>query len=957
MAWVIKTYTTFLLVLYLTSFTTEVRAPAAPDYWIFGETTEKPLVTNTAQRSDFEEGTPDSDPHCCKGQDHNSDSDQTVLDEKDPFNDQTTETDDGAQDTTTDSTFVTCGRPPTFPYAKLEKQFDDQDLFFMGSIVSYKCKNNYETISGTENKAKCMSNGNWSIPSTAFCKPNFCSPPQRLDYAQPADAFLDKSTFPKNSRVIFTCRPGYVRSPGGRNYATCLSDGTWSLPSMSCKRKSCGNPGEVENADMEAEDFYFGSRVTYKCNAGYRMIGRRNYRECQADGSWSNALPICEIQLCPPPQEISNGEINPLKEEYSYLDSVTYTCRGGLSLIGERSISCKEDGEWSAEAPKCKDVKCPPPYVNNARRISGVSGPYSLNSVVMFMCNQGYVMRGSDNIKCNETNQWDPEPPKCLGVCKYLPVIDYAELAEPPVDNQYLEGMSLTFQCKAGYDPVPDTSNVLTCLGPRWSSYATFCTPRSCGHPGPITNGYIASGKFVFGSGVTYACQTGYKIKENSFRSCQSNGNWSLPVPECEVQTCPPPSVTTEMSFIPQKNQYQYSDTVTFTCKEGYRLTGQSQSRCNDEGRWIPAPPTCKSFCYAPSDLEFAVANPTYGKEIFYIGEKVHYTCKMGYFKNSYENSLTCLGSLKWSHPHQFCSRIHCGPPTEIPNGEYKAKDFLFESEAVYTCSKGYKLKSGINSRKCLANREWSVPAPECEVQRCPPPEDLEHGTYSNKKDVYNYLDSVTYKCNNLTLVGEASVSCTEEGNWTSGAPECKPVCKFPPQLEYGELKSSPQKEYFKIGTVMKYQCRPGYVAAENKSNEVICYEDLKWSKPEEFCKRISCDHPGEIPNGKMHFNDFLFESRVNYTCKEGYTMISRQDFRYCQADGTWSGKSPVCKESICDNIWEMQEEARKCTSTPDEWIKYLQVQYLYLQIENLKLDIEIKKKKMSKPGLKDRDY
>ncbi|XP_018416817.1 PREDICTED: complement decay-accelerating factor-like [Nanorana parkeri] len=118
--------------------------------------------------------------------------------------------------------------------------------------------------------------------------------------------------------------------------------------------RQCGNPGEVENADMEAENFLFGSKVTYTCNAGYRMIGRRNYRECQADGTWSNALPICEVQLCPSPPEITDGEMYPFKEEYTYLDSVTYSCKGNLALIGEKSISCKEDGQWSSEAPKCK---------------------------------------------------------------------------------------------------------------------------------------------------------------------------------------------------------------------------------------------------------------------------------------------------------------------------------------------------------------------------------------------------------------------------------------------------------------------------------------------------------------------------------------------------------------------------------------------------------------------------
>ncbi|CAI9602173.1 unnamed protein product [Staurois parvus] len=308
-----------------------------------------------------------------------------------------------------------------------------------------------------------------------------------------------------------------------------------------------------------------------------------------------------------------------------------------------------------------------------------------------------------------------------------------------------------------------------------------------------------------------------------------------------------------------------------------------------------------------------------------------------------------CLGNFEWSHPVQFCSRISCGRPEEVKNAVYNVTDFLFGSEAVYKCETGYNMVSENNIRTCLDNKKWSDSVPECEVQTCRSPEDLVNGSYSIKKERYTYLDSVTYKCDSLTLVGEASVSCTAEGDWTSRAPECKAVCKSPPELKYGELvETFPKKQYFNVGTSLKYKCQPGYIFTENTSDEITCLPDLKWSEPEVFCKRLSCGKPGDITHGQMQFKDFLFESRVNYTCTPGYTMISRRNYRYCQADGTWNGTSPVCKASICDHIWELQEEARKCTSTPDEWIKYLQVQYLYLQIENLKLDIDIKKRKLS---------
>lgn len=877
----IRTYTILFLVSYLTIFTNEVHAPAAPDYIMDDITTVKPLETITG---DF------------NGHERHSGLEQTVI--------------------------------------------RSDDLGGKTETITTKTYTSIDDLEGE--KETTTTKTSTSIDGCSFLP--------RLDYAQPRGSFLSQTTFSKGLKVYYDCRPGYSRVPGGRNFATCLQDGTWSTLGIFCRRRSCGNPGEVENAEMTADDFLFGSKVIYSCNLGYKMRSRRNYRECLADGTWSNTLPVCEVQLCAPPPDIINGGVYPLKEEYSYLDSVTYYCNRNLALIGESSVSCKEDGQWSSNAPDCRVVNCLNPHVSNAIKISGTSGPYTLNSIVRFMCQTGtHVLNGSDTIKCNQNSQWEPAPPRCLGVCRYVPDIDFAEPVEPTKENFFVQGTTLQFKCKKGYDPVPDANNVLTCLGRTWTLYKTFCTPISCGEPGSISNGYIQTGTFLFGSGVTYACNPGYTIIGDRYRRCQADGSWSLPIPECEVKTCPYPNITANTFFIPVKTQYQYRDKLTYNCSKGYQLIGESESFCNHEGRWSPKLPSCRGICNAPPQLEYAQPNHIFldGKT-FFQNDEVLYTCRKGYSQNDqYKNSLICLGNFEWSNPEQFCSRISCGPPEAITNAVYEAKDFLFGSEAVYTCEKGYNMVSRSNTRKCLDTKKWSDPVPKCEVQTCPPPEDLVNGSYSVQKKIYSYLDSVTYKCDNLILVGEALVSCTAEGKWTSGAPECKAVCNSPSELEYGELvEAFPQKHYFNVGTSLKYKCRPGYIFTDNASNEITCGPDFKWSEPEVFCERLSCDNPEDIAHGQMQFKDFLFESRVTYTCEPGYTMISRRNYRSCQADGTWSGTPPVCKASICDNIWELQEEARRCTSTPDEWIKYLQVQYLYLQIENLKLDIDIKKKK-----------
>ena len=55
----------------------------------------------------------------------------------------------------------------------------------------------------------------------------------------------------------------------------------------------CSDPDQIENGDVERKCQTFGCRISYKCRAGYELDGRE-YRYCQADGSWSpRILPEC----------------------------------------------------------------------------------------------------------------------------------------------------------------------------------------------------------------------------------------------------------------------------------------------------------------------------------------------------------------------------------------------------------------------------------------------------------------------------------------------------------------------------------------------------------------------------------------------------------------------------------------------------------------------------------------
>ena len=55
----------------------------------------------------------------------------------------------------------------------------------------------------------------------------------------------------------------------------------------------------------------------------------------------------------------------------------------------------------------------------------------------------------------------------------------------------------------------------------------------SCGVPGTPTNGQRSLSSTTYNSVVTYTCDVGYTLHGSNSRICQSSGQWSGSVPQC----------------------------------------------------------------------------------------------------------------------------------------------------------------------------------------------------------------------------------------------------------------------------------------------------------------------------------------------------------------------------------------------------------------------------------------
>lgn len=240
-------------------------------------------------------------------------------------------------------------------------------------------------------------------------KADECVKPVLSNNLMLTDEAILKNDYPDGSEVTLECALGYTVDHGS-DTITCIG-GSWSDPELICKKKDCGPPKSSPNLTYEIKNgTLFRALVKPVCDTGYYFQGS-SYRQCLAFG-WSGKAE-CILITCKKPTEISNGRISTrLDREFPKIaDTIEYTCDPNYKLIGNKSILCQNDGEYSSDPPRCEPIVCQAPYVQFGVQIKGESR-YTHKSEAVFQCQSGYRMEGSDRIICEE-HGWSTLP-RCI---------------------------------------------------------------------------------------------------------------------------------------------------------------------------------------------------------------------------------------------------------------------------------------------------------------------------------------------------------------------------------------------------------------------------------------------------------------------------------------------------------------------------------------------------------------
>ncbi|NXL87304.1 CR1 protein, partial [Alectura lathami] len=228
-----------------------------------------------------------------------------------------------------------------------------------GDKVTFGCVRGHVLVGA--DTVTCDADNNWK-PLLPTCDPRYCGSPPSIPFAELTEAVGSSSM--AGTTLTYRCRPGFNTGSGKSLVVTCLINTTWSVVSTSCTRQQCV-PLTIKNGSVDAENFLFGTTVTFSCNDGYKLKGSSSAKCVEAgDGvEWSVAPPSCERQLssilCGEPPRIGNGTHNGTESlAFAHGSIVVYTCNKGFTLAGGSSIQClakdQNHGAWSTPTPECR---------------------------------------------------------------------------------------------------------------------------------------------------------------------------------------------------------------------------------------------------------------------------------------------------------------------------------------------------------------------------------------------------------------------------------------------------------------------------------------------------------------------------------------------------------------------------------------------------------------------------
>eukprot|EP00118_Oscarella_pearsei_P002855 m.11939 g.11939 ORF g.11939 m.11939 type:complete len:2352 (+) comp23692_c0_seq4:198-7253(+) len=625
-----------------------------------------------------------------------------------------------------------------------------------------------------------------------------------------------------------------------------------------------------------------GATVTFSCNSGYTLSGSSS-RTCQSDGSWSGNQTTCGIVDCGSLNAPRYGSFSGSSTTYG--SRITFSCNSGYSLSGSSARSCQSSGRWSGTQPTCNRVYCP--YLSRPSYGTISTSSRTVGTTVTFSCSSGYRLIGSSSRICQQSGSWTGSATSCSRItCGSLSAPQNG--AKTGTATTY--GSVVKFTCKSGYTLSGSSSRSCLSSG-TWSGTQPICTPVRCPALPALSHGKMSTTSLNAGTTVTFICSKGYTITGSQSRTCQSSASWTGTQPTCTIVNCG--SLTAPSKGTKTGSSTTFGAVISFSCSQGYVLTGSPARTCLSTGSWSGSQPTCTLVDCG------TLAAPALGSKtgtITTYGGTISFQCLSGYVRSG-SSSRTCQSDGTWSGTQPSCLIVDCGSLSGPLNGEVHGSLATYGSTLVFTCNTGFS-RQGSKSRTCQTNGAWSGQAVTCNRVYCPSLVSITNGFMTGSNTSYGA--SVTFNCKTgFKLFGSNTRTCQTDGTWSGSQPDCS--------LQHCSPLTNPQEGKVvggssAYGMTMNYVCNTGYnLTSGSRTRTCLSKSDgtVYWTGNAAICTIVNCGKLSVPANGQATIASTVYLSPAVFQCNIGYNLLGSPS-RTCQANGKWSGQPTSCKIVDC---------------------------------------------------------
>ncbi|XP_071403043.1 P-selectin-like [Centroberyx affinis] len=522
-----------------------------------------------------------------------------------------------------------------------------------------------------------------------------------------------------------------------------------------------------------------------------------------------------------------------------------------VETIGNYTCKCHPgfQGLRCEEAIACKAMSDPE---QGSHYCFHSYGSNRFNSSCHFHCDLGYRLVGAPSLRCQANGEWDHPAPLC-----------HAE------------------QCPA-LNHIPSGGSM------------------NCSHP-------IAP--YSYNSTCEFSCNEGYELNGQNWLRCDPTGQWTASVPTCTVKRCSPISVPAmgNMTCVDALQPFSFGSRCSFTCREGFYLTGHNTLTCLASGQWSKHTPTCTvvqcNSLKAPSHASMQCQDPL-GE--FSSGSICTMQCEEG-FDLIGTNFTQCSSQGNWSHALPVCQAKRCNPINSPLHGSLSCfgpnGSFRFGSKCVSTCEEGFLLK-GLADTECTSLGTWSTEVPRCLAKSCTTLTSPPHGSLScsDPHGLFRFGSRCMLTCEEgFLLNGTADTECTSLGMWSREVPRClaRPCPLLATSPHYGWMNCSHPYSPFSHGSHCDFGCNKGFWMRGTPT--MTCNTSGHWSQDLPTCQAVQCEAIPALSsplsmNCSHPLGNFSFGSRCLVACEEGYSLNGTEAL-FCSSSGFWSDNLPTCAE------------------------------------------------------------